>query len=157
MRGRKPTPTHLRLLRSNPARRPLPENEPKPEPGIPEKPEWLDAEASAEWDRVVPILHQQGLLTDLDRAVLVKYCQAWSAVVALEREIEEAGWWVPTGDGGRKRNPSAASLREAYERLHSAASEFGMTPVSRTRISSPGRAEADPLDELARRRRRNPS
>jgi len=154
VRGRKPTPTHLRLLKGNPARRPLPEGEPQPDAVVPEKPDWLNAAAAEEWDRIVPQLLALGLLTDLDRAVLVKYCQAWAAVVELEREIEENGWWVPTGEGGRRRNPAAASLREAWERLQSAASEFGMTPVSRSRLGTTGRAESDPLEGLARRRKR---
>lgn len=155
MKGRKPTPTKLRLIKGNPGKRPLPVDEPTPDPAIPEKPDCLDAEASKEWDRIAPELERLGLLTQLDRAILTKYCQAWSAVVALEREIAESGWWVPTGDGGRKRNPAAASLNEAYKRLFAAATEFGGTPAARVRLATPnGGSELDPLEELMQRRRR---
>jgi hypothetical protein len=73
----------LKLIKGNPGKRPLPKDEPQPDPAIPEKPDYLDAEASKEWDRIVPELERLGLLTQLDRAMLVSYCQAWSAVVEL--------------------------------------------------------------------------
>ena len=154
MRGRKPYPSASRRLRGNPSRRPMPQNEPTPDPAIPEKPSWLDPEACAEWDRVVPELRVLGILTRLDRGVLVEYCQAWSHVVELERDRRDSGWWVPTADGSRKRNPTTASLREAYERLRSAASELGLTPAARVRLATPGGSNGDELDELLSRRRR---
>lgn len=152
-RGRKPQPTALRLVKGNPGRRPLPANEPKPQPGIPEKPDWLKGEAAAEWDRVVPELEALGLLAGVHRAVLVTYCTAWADYVELYEAVQEIGWTVPTGEGGFKRNPNAASLRDAHERLRSAASEFGMTPSALVRLATPGGPVDDPLDELEKRRR----
>ena len=151
MRGRKPTPINLRLIKGNPGKRPIPE-EPKPPPAVPDKPDWLDEEASKEWDRVVPQLMALGILSRLDRAILVAYCTAWSNVLRLSQELEDVGWWIPTGEGGRKRNPAAASFREACERLQKTAAEFGMTPSSRVRLAVPGAAEElDPLEELMQR------
>lgn len=152
-RGRKPQPTALRLVKGNPGRRPLPENEPRPDPGVPEKPHWLSGEASAEWDRIVPELQSLGLLAQVHRAVLVTYCTAWADYVDLYHAVQETGWTVPTGDGGFKRNPNAASLRDAHERLRSAASEFGMTPSALVRLTNPGGPIDDPLEQLEKRRR----
>lgn len=155
MRGRKPTPRSVRELRGNPGRRPLPEGEPRPPVALPDKPEWLDDDASAEWDRVVPQLTTLGILTELDRAVLVAYVTAWSDLCELRRQIRETGWTIPTGDGeSQKRNPLASSLREAYERLRSAGSELGLTPSARIRLAQPGKSGQNPLEELKVRRRK---
>jgi hypothetical protein len=48
MRGRKPKPTFLKVLDGNPGKRPLNDQEPRPPQGIPDRPDWLDAEAQAE-------------------------------------------------------------------------------------------------------------
>ena len=57
-------PTHLKLLRGNPGKRPI---MPDPEPPIPEKlpepPEFLRTDARDEWWRIVPELKALGLLT----------------------------------------------------------------------------------------------
>ena len=47
-RGRKPKPTHLKVLAGNPGKRPLPKNEPKPKPIAPRCPQWLDPIARKE-------------------------------------------------------------------------------------------------------------
>ena len=76
--GRKPRPTHLKILEGNPGKRSLTKNEPKPRPVNPTQPDWLLREAKAEWRRVVPELERMGLLTTVDRAALATYCQAWA-------------------------------------------------------------------------------
>ena len=93
-------------------------------------------------------------MAQIHRAMLVAYCTAWADYVELYQDVRETGWTVPTADGGRKRNPNAASLRDAYERLRSSASEFGMTPSALARLATPsGGSMIDPLDELEARRR----
>ena len=70
-------PTHLRLLRGNPGKRPI---KPEPEPAVPDKPpeppNFLSDEAKNEWWRVAPELHALSLLTVLDVMPLAAYCQA---------------------------------------------------------------------------------
>jgi len=153
-RGRKPTPTALRVLRGNPGRRPLPEDEPRPAAGTLEKPESLDGVASTEWDRVAQKLVDLGIVTELDQATLECYVTALSDVRQLRAAIAKDGWAIKTADGeGLKRNPLAASLREANERLRSFASELGLTPASRARLATPGKkAGTDPLEDLKQRR-----
>lgn len=41
-------------------------------------PDWLDADAQVEWDRVVPDLLKLGLISGLDRQALAQYCEAVS-------------------------------------------------------------------------------
>ncbi|MEG7492624.1 phage terminase small subunit P27 family, partial [Enterobacter hormaechei] len=42
MSGPPKTPTHLRLVRGNPSKRPINENEPKPPSGVPPTPKHFD-------------------------------------------------------------------------------------------------------------------
>jgi phage terminase small subunit len=86
MRGRKPTPTHLKLVRGNPGRRPLNRAEPKPAAGMPTAPAHLSTEAKTEWRRVAPELYRLGILTRLDRSALAAYCQCYGRW----RQAEEA-------------------------------------------------------------------
>jgi phage terminase small subunit len=53
MRGRRPKPTRMKILTGNPGKRRLNENEPKPEPSVPDCPSELGPVARQEWDRLV--------------------------------------------------------------------------------------------------------
>ena len=70
MRGRRPKPTRLKQLTGNPGKRPLNENEPKPEPNIPECPPELGPLAQREWNRLVGELGPLRILTHLGRGAL---------------------------------------------------------------------------------------
>jgi phage terminase small subunit len=77
MRGRKPIPSHMRLVRGNPGKRaPMSELRPHPVEAIPEPPAFLLEEAKAEWRRVAPELVELGSLTTLDLRPFAVYCQA---------------------------------------------------------------------------------
>jgi phage terminase small subunit len=51
-RGRPPKPTALKVLEGNPGKRPLNQNEPKPEKKAPNCPSWLLPDAKKEWRRL---------------------------------------------------------------------------------------------------------
>ena len=57
MRGPKPQPTKLKILRGIPGKRRLPENEPILPPVLPEPPEFVQGAALQEWHRIAPLLH----------------------------------------------------------------------------------------------------
>jgi phage terminase small subunit len=68
MKGRKPQPTYLKILKGNPGHRPLPQGEPAPPiadvcPGPPEE---LRGAALAIWEKVAPGLFAMQLLSHLD-------------------------------------------------------------------------------------------
>ena len=52
VRGRKPKPSHLKLVTGNPGKRAINTQEPAPEGILPAPPPELTAEARGEWDRV---------------------------------------------------------------------------------------------------------
>jgi phage terminase small subunit len=66
MRGRKPTPTHLKLLHGNPGKRSINQNEPAAKLRVPTCPSHLCPAAKAEWKRLASQLMILRILTDLD-------------------------------------------------------------------------------------------
>jgi P27 family predicted phage terminase small subunit len=150
MRGRKPKPTLLKVLDGNPGRRPLNDREPDPAQGIPVRPDWLDAEAQAEWDRVSQELSDMGTLTLADRAALAAYCTAWSRWVEAEGMVKKFGMIVKSPEKGfPMKSPYLSIADQALETMRKLMVEFGLTPSSRSRIRvAPGGDEVDELDRF---------
>ena len=150
MKGRKPTPTTLKVLAGNPGKRPLNEREPAAPQGVPEKPSWLDDEAKAEWDRVTADLAAMGLLSQADRPALAAYCTAWSRWVEAEAQVKKYGTVVKSPDKGfPMKSPYLSIADQSLETMRKLMVEFGLTPSSRSRIRVPaGGDEADELDRF---------
>lgn len=87
LRGRKPVPTTLKLLRGNPGHRPPPPNEPIPPDLYPECPKHLGKEARRTWNRTVPVLYDMGVVKEINVAVLARYCEGNGQWVELKREL----------------------------------------------------------------------
>ena len=154
MRGRKPTPTALKLLRGNPGKRSLPEDEPHPDPDIPEPPDNLSRDARIEWERVTPILYDLGLLTTIDRAALVGYCVAWGRWMEAEDELRKYGAVVKAPSGYPVQSPFLAVANRAMKQVKEFAAEFGMSPSARTRVAvTQARDTSNPFAQHGKRRR----
>ncbi len=125
IRGRKPTPTALKVIQGNPGHRPLNKNEPKVEPGIPERPKWLKGEAKKEWDRVIALFGQTGVITPIDGSMLAVYCCLFAE-------------WVNSIRG--KCPPMTASR---IAQMRALASSFGLDPSSRSRISGKDKSKSN--------------
>jgi len=145
-RGRKPTPTRLKLLLGNPGGRPLNALEPRPAAAVPARPPHLAGEAAAEWDRITRELAALGLVTEVDRAALAAYCTCWARWVKAEETISRSGE-VLKGENGVYQNPWLAIANRCLELLHKFGAEFGLTPSSRTRVRAPAPARDD-LDQF---------
>ena len=85
MRGRRPTPTALKLIQGNPGKRALNPNEPKPVTAVPTYPAHLSPTAKAEWKRLAQQLEKLGMISQLDRTAFAAYCQAYGRWVEAER------------------------------------------------------------------------
>jgi P27 family predicted phage terminase small subunit len=137
MRGRRPIPTRLKLLTGNPGKRPLNEDEPRPEIAAPECPKELGPIARQEWDRLVDELMALGLLTNLDRAALGAYCGAYALWAEATEAIQKYGAMIKSPQGFPIQSPYLAIANRQAEIMMRIASEFGFTPASRSRISTP--------------------
>ncbi|GFP28036.1 phage terminase small subunit P27 family [Candidatus Hakubella thermalkaliphila] len=151
MRGRKPKPTKLKLIAGNPGKRPINKNEPKPQPIRPYCPRFLNREAKREWRRIVPELDRLGLLTRLDRAIVIGYCVWCGRWVEAEKLMMGQ---FPVGRDKRTQeiitHPAYSVAKEAMEQMRKLLPELGLTLSSRSRITVPQRE--DDFDEFLRRK-----
>ena len=75
MRGRKPVPTQLKVVRGNPGKRALNKNEPQPVGELSDAPDWMSETQKAGWSYAIENA-PQGLLKKLDRSVLTTWVVA---------------------------------------------------------------------------------
>lgn len=148
-RGRKPKPRHLKVLDGNPGKRAL-KPEPRPTPKVPSVPTWMSKEAKAEWKRIVPELDKVGLLTLVDRGALAVYCEAWSTFQAASADVNKNGLTIEverqrfsrngdllSTDTILVRNPAIQTAKDSTGIIKAFATEFGLTPFSRSRLTAP--------------------
>jgi P27 family predicted phage terminase small subunit len=146
LRGPPAKPTHLKLLRGNPGHQVL--NKREPRPALPDKPppppDTLSGYAREEWDRIVVEAFRLKLVTALDINPLAAYCDAYErwrtaretiAGMAQRDEIMH-GLIVKTQSGGAAPNPLVLIAQSAARDMVRFASEFGLTPAARSRISA---------------------
>jgi P27 family predicted phage terminase small subunit len=146
MRGRRPKPTRLKMLTGNPGKRPLNEDEPRPDANIPECPPELGPLAQQEWYRLVGELAALRLLTNLDRAALAAYCGAYALWAESTEAIQKYGAMIKSPTGFPIQSPYLAIANRQAEIMMRIASEFGFTPASRSRIATPEKASRTLFD-----------
>ena len=131
------------------------ENEPTPENKIPQIPDFIkeDDIAVKEWNNITKELDAVGLLNDLDHALIEAWVLCYSRWVQAEKKLLEKGTLYKTGEKVttvNKRNGDVVETRsggnvitspymwivnKSLEQLKKIASEMGMTPSARSRIS----------------------
>jgi P27 family predicted phage terminase small subunit len=154
--GPPPIPIPLKLLRGNPGKKSVRiQLEPERLPEVPNPPKFLEGYAQAEWRRVAPSLHTLGLLSTLDIMPLAAYCvayqhwrQAEERLGELAAQDESRGLLVKVREGHARRNPLVQIAASAAADMLRYASEFGMSPAARTRISSGAAKPAGKFDGL---------
>src|SRR5258708_7643626 len=104
MRGRKPMPTALKVLKGTRKDR-INENEPKNLAGKLERSELLDANGRAEWDRIVPKLEAMGVLSTIDESALNQYCSVYSRWRNAQVMIGRTGLVLKSQRGGIRVSP----------------------------------------------------
>ena len=148
-RGPSAEPTNLKVLKGNPGKRPLNENEPKPAPSLPEKPTWMKLKyykvdetkdrdilkyANEFWDKNTQKLFDLGLLTDIDEESYAIICVSYGEWVYCQIKSIIIGAAVEYESGHVQQHPYAIRADKAYKKYKGMAQEFGLTPSSRTAI-----------------------
>ena len=148
MRGRKPTPTHLRVVTGNPQHRAFNTNEPQPSGDLEGTPDWMTGEQKASWEYA--LTHApKGLLKLIDRSALT----VWTVAEAAHREAAQAvaryGLLLRAQSGEFYPSPYVGIMNRQATLMLKAASELGFTPASRPRIQlTPDAPAADDFDKL---------
>lgn len=153
MRGRKPTPTKLKLIRGNPGRRPINQHEPKVREALMHAPEWLDEEHLEQWRYAINHA-PAGVLGTIDRDLLVGWvcaCVTMRRAHEQQRRLDAAGtlpMLTRTPGGMAVQSPYIGIANRALDNMRKCAAELGFTPASRSRLVAGGDdADKQGLDE----------
>lgn len=160
MAGRRPKPTHLKVVSGNPGKRALNKREPKPKKVIPSCPEHLSTESKVAWGRLCVLLDRMGVLTEADALALERLCDCYSEILECRELIERDGRTYSSVSAAKnegeepqfllKANPAVAMLADADRRFKGYLVEFGLTPAARSKVQvkDDGDNEKDPLKEF---------
>lgn len=157
-RGRKTKPTKLKVLSGTARKHRLNENEPQPCVARPDPPDHITGAARREWDRVIGEMVQLGIMSNLDRAPLAAYCQAYGRWVAAEaalarmaeKDAVTEGLIIRTKSGNAIHNPLVGAANKAMADMVRYAAEFGLTPSSRSHVSTTMPEQENPFSLLDR-------
>jgi P27 family predicted phage terminase small subunit len=136
LRGPRAKPTNLKILQGTYRKDRAAPNEPRPEVAVPQSPPHLNDLAKKEWRRIAPELLKHGLLTKLDRAALAAYCQSWALWVEAEEKLKTEGLMVKMPSGYEQQSIWLSISKTALTQMRAFASEFGLSPATRTRVSA---------------------
>jgi P27 family predicted phage terminase small subunit len=151
MRGRKPKTAGQQIALGDPSKRGVHklearfEAEPKPARGLPPCPPHLKGQAQKAWTFWCEELEAMGLDARPDAMMLEGACVAYETFVKMHEKIQEQGELVAK----KERNPTTGQMEvvdvrphpglairdRALALLRSFCSEFGLSPVSRARLS----------------------
>ena len=133
-RGPAPKPTVMKQLAGNPGKRPLNGEEPQFDASAPTCPRHLSTTARREWKRVVHILVDAGVVTQVDRAILALYCQSYGRWVDAENKLAKGEMTEETPNGMVVQAAWLQIANKAMEFVKRYAEQLGMTPAARSRI-----------------------
>lgn len=155
-RGPAPKPSQLKDLEGT--RRPDREasNQPSPDPGIPELPAGWAREAPwaklavAEYRFISPRLKRLGLLSEIDRAALLAYCDAYGRWIYYRRRVWKSGSLQKSPKGMWLQHPNVSLMNRALDDVKRFLALFGLSPADRTRVSAmkPEEEKKNPFLEL---------
>jgi len=109
---------------------------------LPEIPKWLSKEASLHWRRTIELIRESTVLTPIDQSLLGCYCETLVDYLAIVKHIRANGHI-----GVRGQSAESKVLEKLNTLLLKQLSELGITPESRTRMSSEIRNSTTALDD----------
>lgn len=144
--GRPALPAKVHYLHGNASKKPLAAllDEFSPDVELPNLPAWVKGEAKVEYMRLGQELERYGLVSKLDRGVLVMMATEWARWAWAEKKIadlnqadkeENEKGLVATSPNGYKVMSVYLQIQRAAQSAYlKLASEFGLTPAARTRV-----------------------
>jgi len=151
MRGRKPKPTARQIAEGDPRKKGVGKlkeklaTEPKAARGLPACPRHLRGRARAAWGFWVTELQDMKIDSRPDAMMLEGACVNYARAVAADLIVERDGIMLEISDidkdtGERfllktQYNPAITVSNAAWRQVRAFCSEFGLSPVSRTRLT----------------------
>jgi P27 family predicted phage terminase small subunit len=136
MRGRKPLPTALRILRNNPGKRAINRNEPVPDAlptACPD--ELVDPLAQQEWRRTIVPAVERGQITAADIVMAIAHCELWATWRSQLSDAARHTHVVAVGPHKYPApNPARGMANRTFVLLAKVDAELGLTLTSRGRI-----------------------
>jgi phage terminase small subunit len=139
-------------MEGNPSHRPLPSNEPKYLPGVPEKPKGMSPAARRIWDELVDEMASAFVLRRIDQRALWHLCEdealiaevyagIWKTIRSAKKQAKAEGKKLPGGalmsllseTSGRM---AMSAVRDMSVRVIIQRREFGLTPSARSRVEA---------------------
>ena len=134
MRGRKPVPTYLKVIRGNPGKRALNTNEPQPTGDLLEPPEWMTESQKIGWTYAIEIA-PAGVLKKLDRSVLVAWVVAEDVHRNAAAMVDKFGLLTKAPHTGLPiQSPYLPIVNKQAQIMLKAAEQLGFSPASRSRV-----------------------
>jgi P27 family predicted phage terminase small subunit len=146
-------PTALKIVRGNPGKRPLPEDEPTPTLNA-EMPAYLSPAAAQHWPIIAQQLSEAKLLASIDAAALALYCEAFARWRHASDQVAKFGPVVKAPSGYPVQSPYLSIANKAHEQMVKLLVEFGMTPSSRSRVSKVQNDDDDPYKAFVKQPKR---
>ncbi|MGJ7060329.1 phage terminase small subunit P27 family, partial [Morganella morganii] len=101
MPGPPKTPSHLRLVRGNPSKRPINKKEPKPPSGVPPTPKHFTKQGKYWFKRIGEELNAMGVMSSMDAKALELLIEAYTEYRQHCDTLDEEGYTYTTqSDGG---------------------------------------------------------
>ena len=94
------------------------------------------------------LMNQMGVLTEVDMAAFAAYCQSYARWKEAQEHITSEGSTFETDKGYQKQTPWIGIANTNQKLMLQAASEFGLTPSSRSRIVAGNAKGKEPEDEM---------
>lgn len=156
MRGAKPTPTVIRMVKNNPGKRPYNTAEPIPAALDPVCPTELDDPiARLEWQRgIVPAI-LIGQISEADRVLAIAHCELWATWRSQLADAAKHAHVIAAGVNKYPMpNPARVMANKTLLILAKVDAELGLSPTSRSRVQVQGRLDpGSPLDRFLGSRR----
>ena len=142
----KAKPTKLKLLEGNPGKRPLPKDEPMPQPVEPSGARLTLSEAELLiWDELYAVLGPLQLVTEADGENFANVCRIVARIRTIDLILQDPETkmlisYTESAPNGTERpviklNPLLREQRDLMKDLRLYAGEFGMTPRGRVGLS----------------------
>lgn len=143
MRGRKPKPTHLKLLDGNAGQRPINQDESMQEGEIESAPAWLTPKQKEIWNEALAAA-PPGMLRSLDASIFCVWVVARAVHQEAAEKVGKFGAMIKSPTTGQPiQSPYVGIMNRQAQIMMKAVSEMGFSPTSRARVKIQKPAASD--------------